>query len=387
MQGVAARGASVKGFHADIVGTRVNFAFNSEIAAVNCATVVVGFKFAFLAIVKIAACVQIARCVNRQRAGLAYANAVVIRFARGVNAARQLAVSRKAECVGKTVALAARLRWRQGRCRNARCRNVGYGANGRFQQAHAHDRWPSGHEQAPFAGAVAKRSGQALRTLLQVKRRHGAGFAGGQRQGHRPGASALVVNAGDAHALGVRPGVHKAQLAGLPAVAARVEHPHHKPPLGVPWQHVVHGGEEPVPSADEGQHLHVLQGGFDGQAPMALVRQANAVDALGRVAVRQVVGVEVEGLVGRKPDFDGVGGGARVVNGGNANRAGFAGFVDDAHEALPLGVRGQHQRNGDAGVLRMAQGRQQHGRGQQKLQGSRSETRLGRRAGRDSLRG
>lgn len=93
---------------------------------------------------------------------------------------------------------------------NAHCRYVGQVPGGGFKQAHARNRLPDGHKQAPLALAVTKRSYQALCAVLKVTSRQGAGFPGGQRQGHRPRVVPLVVNAFNAHVLGVRPGVHKA---------------------------------------------------------------------------------------------------------------------------------------------------------------------------------
>ena len=121
-------------------------------------------------------------------------------------------------------------------------------------------RWPStstptnvvsgGDEQPPLARAGTKR--QAVRPAPKVDRRQGAARAG--RQGHRPGGVPLVVHALDAHLLVVRPRVHKAKPARLVQIASGVEGVRHKPPVGVSRQHVVHGGEESVAVADEGEH-------------------------------------------------------------------------------------------------------------------------------------
>ena len=96
---------------------------------------------------------------------------------------------------------------------------------------------------------------------------------------------------------------------------------------------VVHARQEPVGGADVGEHLE-LQGRANAKAPVPGARPDAGGEPLVRIAVLEVVGVEVRGLV--RPDVNGDGDGRHpgVVDPFDAHRARGGGVIDDANEAL-----------------------------------------------------
>ena len=225
---------------------------------------------------------------------------------------------------------------------------VGQVAGGAFQQIHHLNGSIGGDAQPPLAGAVAKPPAQAGAARFKFLSREGAGFPGRQSQIDIPGGGrpcAAVVHACNRNLGAAAVGVDEAQLAHLVAVAAGVENRRQVQNFGLgsfAGHQIVHAGQEPVRGADIGQRFNV-QVGFQLQPPIPLAAAGAAGQSLGRVARLQVIGVEVRRGFGAQGKPDRPGPPAGVVDRKDAHRAGFAGAVDDANEALLHLVGRRHE--------------------------------------------
>ena len=114
----------------------------------------------------------------------------------------------------------------------------------------------------------------------------------------------------------------------------------------------MHRRQEPVLGADVSQHLYIEQT-RELETPIALAGADAPRKALGGIAHLQIVGVEVQGLVGVNVEGNRVVRGAGVVERFDGDLARVGRMVHDPDEALTPDIRGgRHERNGVAGFGR-----------------------------------
>ena len=106
----------------------------------------------------------------------------------------------------------------------------------------------------------------------------------------------MIVDAGDRDVGSLFPVVDHAQLAGIVGIA-RVEETDVVMPVRIGGNDLVHGGQVPAGSADVGQHLDV-QITRQFQPPVAAARPDTGVEPFGGIAVLDIVGIQMNGLVG-----------------------------------------------------------------------------------------
>ena len=226
-------------------------------------------------------------------------------------------------------------------------------SGGAPEQAHDAD-FPVGlHVQPPLAVPVSESAIGKIASRLQVLRCQHHGLPSGYRQPHLlRRARPAVVRARDRHAGRRVAGIDDPQQAALTAVAGGVEvrNQMRPSPLALP-NHIVQAGQESAVGAPVRRH-HEIQTRRENKAPVAVAVAGPPFQALVRVAVFQVVRVEVLGLEGADAQRDRIGRFSRIVDGMHQHLAGGIGTVDDAHEALAGHVAaGEEHRHLVAGVV------------------------------------
>ena len=219
----------------------------------------------------------------------------------------------------------------------ARRREVAQVPVGQLQQAHHFNGLVRRHIEPPLALAIAQRP-RALglsRARLQLGRRERQRAARFQRDAHRSGPLPPVVQRVDGHAGGDAAGIDHPQLGLLVEIAARVERG--DVVRGVRDERdVMHWRYETRPAAHKGKRFNhqAAVAAVDGEPPIAAPRADAARQPLVRVALLQVVRVEVDDAVRRHRDRYRRRAVARVVHGPHLHRPARVRVVDDAREAL-----------------------------------------------------
>ena len=210
-------------------------------------------------------------------------------------------------------------------------------SGGALEQAHRLDGPVGGHAEPPYVSAVAAKG------RCERLRGDRARAAGGDLEAHRgAGGFSVLVDGLDVHLGGPVARVDESKAARVPGARAGDEHRDAVPRPGE-RDPVVHAREEAIVALDVRKDLE-LESRAKAKPP---VPGAGA-EAFGEshllVAVLEVFGGEVHGLVGADVEGEGGGRGAFVVEGFDVHRARLAGVVDDADE--PLDAVSQPARRG-----------------------------------------
>ena len=200
------------------------------------------------------------------------------------------------------------------------------------------------HEQLPFARAIAQPvivpDGLQLGGIESRRRHCGNGdlyLAARRRAG--------VIDSGDGDGGGRVAGIDQPQPAHLVEVASGIEDGNAVSTVFALGDKIVHRRQEAVGGrADIRKRLDV-EIARQPQPPIAFPRPRAHGQTLRRVAVLQVIGVEMDRLVGVDVQGHRAEHHSLVVDGLDLDRARLCGVVDDARETLERGIRGcgEHQ--------------------------------------------
>ena len=251
-------------------------------------------------------------------------------------------------------------------------------AGGGGHQVHHLDGPVGGNEQGRLAAVDGVQAAvDVAGAALEIRRRHPGRTPCRYRQGDlAAGLAVVVATAGDRHVHLVVARIDQAQPTLLSVVPRRIEDGNAVADGGF-GRDVVHAGQKAIlPGADVRQRLDVEFAAEEQKAPVAFTLSHALGQTLARVAVLEVVGIEVHRLVGADGQLRGTVLRSGIVEPVDAHRTPDFGVVDDPDETLSLvGIRGRHEQRDRvqaAGLVLLRQWRWKHrpeqGGGQQRPQ-------------------
>ena len=218
-----------------------------------------------------------------------------------------------------------------------------------LQQTHHLNRPVSRDEQLPLPRTVPETPAEARSPRLQLLRAQHSRLRSPQRETHLSprGPLTFVVAAFNRHVHAGAGKIHHTQHAALTFIAAGVEDRHVMTLLAIDIDRacdLVHGGQESVHGADVRRWVYV-EAGVQLQAPVPLSVAQPAGQALRRIALLQITGVEMGGRFRLQGEGDRSVPLSGVVGAVNAHRPCGIGAVDDPGKPLLSTGCGHQQRD------------------------------------------
>ena len=220
--------------------------------------------------------------------------------------------------------------------------NAAQVAVGALHQVHGADVHVRPKGEPPASAAAAEASVQPFGAFLEVCRVQRPRLAGRQCESDRPAGSrsAVVVPPNDGDARGLVRGIDEPQAAPGLCVARRVE-PGRVVPLADSRRPVVNRSGKTIRCAHVDLYVK-FQRALQQEPPVAVAVAETGGQAVCRVTVLQVVGVDTHGLTGLDIQRHGTVASPGVVKGVDPNRS-LVGTIRDAQHPQPLRVAGRRE--------------------------------------------